>query len=68
MSALNETGRAALLSTLTASDADRATRIKTFYDAPAGRQVAELLMDLEEDEAARGIVIAELHAMERSDR
>ena len=50
-----------------ASDADKATRIKTFHDNPMGREVAELLIDLEEDVAARGIVIAELHAMERDD-
>ena len=67
LSALGPTGRAALLRTLAASEVDRATRIKTFYDAPAGRAIAELLMDLEEDVAARGLVIAELHAMERED-
>ena len=64
LSSFSPAGRAALLRTLTATDADRAVRIKTFYDDPAGRGIAELLMDLEEDVAARGIVIAELHAME----
>ena len=67
LSALGPAGRAALLRTLTASDVDRAARIKTFYDDPMGRGIAELLMDLEEDVAARGTVIAELHAMERED-
>ena len=67
LSALGPAARAALLRSLTASDADRATRIRTFYDAPAGRGIAELLMDLEEDVSAREIVIAELHAMERDD-
>ena len=67
LSALGPTGRAALLRSLTACDVDRAARIKTFYDDPVGRGIAELLMDLEEDVAARGIVIAELHAMEREE-
>jgi hypothetical protein len=67
LSALGPTGRAALWRTLTASDADRAIRIRTFYEAPAGRPIAELLMELEEDVGARGLVIAELHAMQRED-
>ena len=68
LNAFSPAGRAALLRTLTSADADRAVRIKTFYDAPAGRGIAELLMDLlEQDVAARGLVIAELHALERDD-
>ena len=67
LSELGPAARAALLNSLTASDADRPTRIRTFYDAPAGRGIAELLMDLEGDVAAREIVIAESRAMERDD-
>jgi hypothetical protein len=58
---------ASAIAASTSSDVDRAARIKTFYDDPVGRGIAELLMDLEEDVAARGIVIAELHAMEREE-
>lgn len=49
LSALGPIGRAALLRTLTASDVDRAARIKTFYEDPVGRELAEMLIDLEED-------------------
>lgn len=48
LSALGPAGRAALLRTLTASDVDRAARIKTFYEDPLGRELAEMLIDLED--------------------
>ena len=66
LSAMGPDGRAALLRTLTASDVDRARRIKTLYEDPQRRRVAEVLMDLEEDAAARAIVVAELRLMERA--
>jgi hypothetical protein len=59
--------RAELLRVLTMTNEERALRIGKLYANPRSRTMAELLVDLEDDPAARGIVIAELRTMRRQD-
>ena len=46
-------------------DFDRTDRIGEFWSYPESRAFAELLIDLEEDKAARAVVFGLLREMER---
>jgi hypothetical protein len=48
-----------------APDFDRADRIGEFWGHPETRRFGELLIDLEEDKAARSVVFGLLREMER---
>jgi hypothetical protein len=65
--ALGLTTRAELLRGLTMSGKKRARRIGALYQVPMLQEGAELLMDIEDDPAARAVVLAELRIMERQD-
>ena len=52
---------------LTMSREKRARRIGTLYQMPTLQACAELLMDIEDDPAARALALAELQIMERED-
>jgi hypothetical protein len=54
-----------LLHVLVLPDFDRADRIGEFWGHPETRTFAELLIDLEEDKAARAVVFGLLREMER---
>ena len=60
LDALGPAPRAELLHVLTLSDFDRAGRIGEFYANPKTRTFAELLIDCEEDPAARAFVVGVL--------
>ena len=66
--ALGPTARAELLRVLTMSRKKRARRIGALYQVPMLQTCAELLIDIEDDPAARAVVLAELQIMEREDR
>lgn len=51
---------AELLHVLTLPDVDLADRIGEFWASPETRSFAELLIDLEEDRAARAVVVGML--------
>jgi hypothetical protein len=56
--ALFEPGaRAELLTALTSSEEVRADLIRQFWERQQGHPIAELLMDLEADRVARGVVV-----------
>jgi hypothetical protein len=55
----------AVLHVLMLPDSDRADRIGEFWGYPATREFGELLIDLEEDKAARAVVFGLLREMER---
>jgi len=57
--------RADLLHVLRLPDFDRAERIGEFWGHPETRTFGELLIDLEEDKAARPVVFGLLREMER---
>jgi hypothetical protein len=57
--------RAELLHVLRLPDLDRVERIGEFWGSPETRTFAELLIDLEEDKAARAVVFGLLAEMER---
>jgi hypothetical protein len=57
--------RAELLGILLLPGAERARRIGEYHQRSRTRGLAELLIDLEEDVALRGIVIDELRQLER---
>jgi hypothetical protein len=57
--------RAELLHALMLPDLDRAERIGEFWGHPKTRTFGELLIDLEEDKAARAVVFGLLAEMER---
>jgi hypothetical protein len=57
--------RAELLHVLRLPNFDRADRIGEFWSYPESRAFAELLIDLEEDKAARAVVFGLLREMER---
>jgi hypothetical protein len=59
--------RTELLRVLLLSDAYRATRVGELYAEPRSRTLAEFLIDLEEDVAARAIVVTEFRMMNRQD-
>ena len=67
LQALSPTARAELLRVLTMSRGKRARRIGALYQVPMLRKSAELLMDIEDDPAARAVVLAELRIMEREE-
>jgi hypothetical protein len=68
LDALEPAARSQLLRVLTMTAEARATRIGALYARPKMRAMADLLIDLEEDPAGRGVVIAELRQMERENR
>lgn len=57
LDALGPAPRAELLHVLTLPDYDRAGRIGEFYGNPKTRTFAELLIDAEEDPAARAALV-----------
>jgi hypothetical protein len=57
--------RAELLHVLRLPDFDRADAIGTYWGHPETREFGELLIDLEEDRAARAVVFGLLAEMER---
>jgi hypothetical protein len=57
--------RAQFLHVLRLPDFDRADRTGTFWGHPETRTFGELLIDLEEDKAARAVVFGLLREMER---
>jgi hypothetical protein len=63
--ALGPAPRAELLHVLMLPDFDRADRIGEFWASPETRTFGELLIDLEEDKAARAVVFGLLREMER---
>jgi hypothetical protein len=65
LEALPPAARAELLHVLCLSDFDRADRIGEFWGHPETRTFGELLIDLEEDKAARAVVFGLLAEMER---
>jgi hypothetical protein len=62
---LGPASREELLRVLIMPDEERALRIGKLYANPRSRTMAELLIDLEDDPAARGVVITELRIMNR---
>jgi hypothetical protein len=63
--ALGPAPRAELLHVLMLPDFERADRIGEFWGHPETRTFGELLIDLEEDKAARAVVFGLLREMER---
>jgi hypothetical protein len=65
LQALPPAARAELRHVLRLPDFDRADAIGTFWGNPETRTFGELLIDLEEDKAARAVVFGLLAEMER---
>jgi hypothetical protein len=65
LDALGPARRAELLHVLRLPDFDRADRIGEFWGHPETREFGELLIDLEEDKAARAVMFGLLREMER---
>jgi hypothetical protein len=65
LEALPPAARAELIHVLRFPDFDRADAIGTFWGYPETRTFGELLIDLEEDKAARAVVFGLLGEMER---
>jgi hypothetical protein len=65
LDALGPAARAELLHVRRLPDFDRADRIGEFWASPETRTFGELLIDLEEDKAARAVVFGLLAEMER---
>ena len=65
LEALPPAARAELIHVLRLPDFDRADAIGTFWGHPEARTFGELLIDLEEDKAARAVVFGLLAEMER---
>jgi hypothetical protein len=65
LDALGPAPRAELLHVLMLPDFDRADVIGSYWGNPKTRAFAELLIDLEEDKAARAVVFGLLREMER---
>jgi hypothetical protein len=63
--ALSPAARAELVHVLRLPDFDRVDRIGEFWASPETRTFGELLIDLEEDKAARAVVFGLLGGMER---
>jgi hypothetical protein len=55
-----------LLRVLTSPSHIRADVIRQFFDRPGGREMADVLIDLEEDDVLRFSVIEELRALEQT--
>jgi hypothetical protein len=66
LQALPPAARAELLHILKLPDFDRADRIGEFWGHPETRNFGELLIDLEEDKAARAVVFGLLVEMKRT--
>jgi hypothetical protein len=65
LDALGPAPRAELLHVLMLPDFERADRIGEFWASPETRTFGELLIDLEEDKAARAVVFGLLRETER---
>jgi hypothetical protein len=65
LEALPPAARAELIHVLRLPDFDRADRIGEFWGHPETREFGELLIDLEEDKAARAVMFGLLREMER---
>jgi hypothetical protein len=65
LEALPPAARAELLHVLMLPDFDRADAIGTFWGHPETRTFGELLIDLEENQAARAVVIGMLRECHR---
>jgi len=65
LEALPLAARAELLHILRLPDFDRVDRIGTFWGHPETRTFGELLIDVEEDKAARAVGVGMLREMER---
>jgi hypothetical protein len=65
LEALPPAARAELRHVLRLPDFERADRIGEFWGHPETRTFGELLIDLEEDKAARAVVFGSLAEMER---
>ncbi len=65
LDALGPAPRAELLHVLMLPDFERVDRIGEFWGNPETRTFGELLIDLEEDKAARAVVFGLLREMER---
>jgi len=65
LQALPPAARAELIHVLRLPDFDRADAIGTFWGNPETRTFGELLIDLEEDKAARAVVFGLLREMDR---
>jgi hypothetical protein len=65
LEALSPAARAELVHVLRLPDFDRVDRIGKFWASPETRTFGELLIDLEEDKAARAVVFGLLAEMER---
>jgi hypothetical protein len=65
LEALTPAARAELIHVLRLPDFDRADRIGEFWASPETHAFGELLIDLEEDRAARAVVFGLLTEMER---
>jgi hypothetical protein len=65
LEALPPAARAELIHVLRLPDFDRADAIGTFWGNPETRTFGELLIDLEEDRAARAVVFGLLREMEQ---
>jgi hypothetical protein len=65
LEALPPAARAELRHVLRLPDFERADRIGEFWGHPETRTFGELLIDLEEDKAARAVVFGLLREMER---
>jgi hypothetical protein len=67
LEALPPAARAELIHVLRLPDLDRVERIGEFWGHPETRTFGELLIDLEEDKAARAVVFGLLAKMEGKD-
>ena len=67
LEALGPDARVELLRVLDLSPEERAEQIRRLYADPRSQPTAEILLDVEDDLAARGIVITELRIMNRQD-
>jgi len=65
LEALPPAARAELVHVLRHPDFDRVDRIGEFWGHPETREFGELLIDLEEDRAARAVIFGLLREMER---
>ena len=65
LEALPPAARAELVHVLRLPDFDRVDRIGEFLGHPETREFGELLIDLEEDRAARAVIFGLLREMER---